>query len=154
MASITPSSSGKWGRRNLDAPINLVPYIDLMITMIAFLMMTAVWTQVATLELQNATNSAVPSSKAKIEPLSIEITKTGFVLTEEGKAQIDIPKKDARYDMVALHRNLKKWKAEDPLRNQVDVFAQDGILYESIAKVIDIAAGLKLNDVTLKPATN
>ena len=154
MASITPSSSGKWGRRNLDAPINLVPYIDLMITMIAFLMMTAIWTQVATLELQNATNSKVVSLEFKAKPLAIEMTTQGFTIAQEGREQIVIPKKNARYDTVALYENLKRWKAEDPMHHQVDVLAEDGILYENISKVIDTAAGLKLNDVTLRPLAN
>lgn len=151
MASITPSSSGKWGRRNLDAPINLVPYIDLMITMIAFLMMTAIWTQVATLELQNATKLSVASLEVKVKPLTIEMTTNGFIVAQEGREQIVIPKKNARYDTWALYENLKRWKAEDPLRHQVDVLAEDGISYENIAKVIDTAAGLKLSDVTLRP---
>jgi biopolymer transport protein TolR len=153
MASIMPSSSGK-GRRNLDAPINLVPYIDLMITMIAFLMMTAIWTQVSTLELQNATNSSPVEKDPKVKPLGIEMSADGFTVVQEGKARIMIPKKNGSYDDEALYNNLKQWKAKDPLRHQVDVLAEDGILYESIAKVIDSAAGLKLNDVTLRPLEN
>jgi biopolymer transport protein ExbD len=41
---------GKGGKRALDAAINLVPYIDLLMTIMTFLVMTAVWTQIAALE--------------------------------------------------------------------------------------------------------
>ena len=39
----------KGGKKSLDTPINLVPFIDLMAVTISFLIMTAVWNQVAKL---------------------------------------------------------------------------------------------------------
>ena len=49
-AAPTPAKGGK---RTMDAAVNLVPYIDLLMTIMTFLVMTAVWTQIAALEVQN-----------------------------------------------------------------------------------------------------
>ena len=42
-----PPPSGGGGKKAIDFDINLVPFIDLMSAMISFLLITAVWTQVA-----------------------------------------------------------------------------------------------------------
>ena len=39
-------------KKPLHAELNLVPYIDLLTCMVAFLLITAVWTQLARLEVQ------------------------------------------------------------------------------------------------------
>ena len=50
---------GNRGPKPLDAAINLVPFIDLMACTIAFLIMTAVWTQLGRLQV---TSSGDPSA--------------------------------------------------------------------------------------------
>ena len=45
MAGAAPMPSGKSGKKALDATINLVPFIDLLSCCIAFLLITAVWTE-------------------------------------------------------------------------------------------------------------
>ncbi len=47
MSVDTSSGGGKGGRKSVDAHINLVPFIDLMSVLIAFLLITAVWTNIA-----------------------------------------------------------------------------------------------------------
>src|SRR4051812_4543763 len=46
-------ASGKRGKRALDAPINVVPYIDMLMTIMTFLVITATWTQMKALESQS-----------------------------------------------------------------------------------------------------
>ena len=51
MASIgTGNSSGR--RRSLDAEINLVPFIDLLSMCICFLLMTAIWVEVGSIQVK------------------------------------------------------------------------------------------------------
>lgn len=45
---------GKGGKKPLDTAINLVPFIDLMAVTIAFLLMTAVWTQIGRLQVSQS----------------------------------------------------------------------------------------------------
>jgi len=54
MAGISVGDS-KHGKRNVDHTLPLVPFIDFMICLIAFLMVTAVWTQMSRI---NATGKA------------------------------------------------------------------------------------------------
>jgi biopolymer transport protein ExbD len=48
--SVAVESGGKSGKKSVNADLNLVPYIDLLTCMVAFLLITAVWSQLARLE--------------------------------------------------------------------------------------------------------
>ncbi len=61
MGGAAPVEGGKGKKKSLDAVINLVPFIDLLSSLIAFLLMTAVWTQLATLQVGQQGNNAAPS---------------------------------------------------------------------------------------------
>jgi len=46
---VSVDSGNKSGKKPLNADLNLVPYIDLLTCMVAFLLITAVWSQLARL---------------------------------------------------------------------------------------------------------
>ena len=47
MGGAAPTPTGKGGKKPLDAAMNLIPFIDLLSCCISFLLITAVWTQMA-----------------------------------------------------------------------------------------------------------
>jgi len=63
MGGAAPVESGKKGKKSLDAELNLVPFIDLLSCLISFLIVTAVWTQIAALKV--ATGDAAKRRKGK-----------------------------------------------------------------------------------------
>src|SRR3954454_8709087 len=92
MGGAAPTPSGKGNKKPLDAQINLVPFIDLLSCCISFLLITAVWTQIA--GLQVASSGAPPEQQQKQEAtvdLKLLVTEKGYALTMPG-AQVDIPK--------------------------------------------------------------
>ena len=52
MASVGDSGSG--GRKSLDFEINLTPFIDLFSVLICFLLLTAVWIQIGSMDVKQA----------------------------------------------------------------------------------------------------
>lgn len=152
MAGFTPSLSSKWGKRSLDAPVNLVPYIDLMITMITFLMMTAVWTQMASLQVQ--TESASTNTLTMKPPLAITVilTSKDLIISEENGLKTKYKNLNGIYDLEALKKRLIAFKMADDKRVQINVQAQDGVSYDDIINVIDLSTGLGLTAVTLTTA--
>ena len=90
MAGISVGES-KSGRRSVDHALPLVPFIDFMICLIAFLMVTAVWTQMSRI---NATgkvpgNETGPTSEPPKE-LHVVASETAFDLRwQQGKTVLD-----------------------------------------------------------------
>ena len=146
------------GKRSLDAPINLVPYIDLMTTIITFLMMTAVWTRIAALEVQNASGGNPPEEKEEEEkdrpkPIIVLITDQALKVQEEGSEMRELPTTGEDYDFKGLSEQLKAFKEARPERVELKVKAEDGVPYSAVASVIDISTGIGLTGLTLTPAS-
>src|SRR5258706_6904360 len=119
MAGASPQEhTGKGGKKALDAELNLVPFIDLLSCCICFLLITAVWTQIA--GLQVASSGGPPDQQKQETTIDVKLllTEKGYSLTMGG-AQIDIPKvknKDGQpgFDRKTLDEKAKKPKADLP----------------------------------------
>src|SRR5205085_11526978 len=96
MAGVSvPDSGGARGKRSLDLEIPLVPFIDLLCSLIAFLLMTAVWTQIARLELKQGNAAPVETPQATPTPpqtidLRVEVHEKGFTIVENNKDETPV----------------------------------------------------------------
>ena len=155
MGGVDPASSGGGGKRQLDAQVNLVPYIDLLMTIMTFLVMTAVWTQLATLEVQNSSGGPQEEQPEedpdKPKPIFLVATETGVKVQEEGAEATDFPKTAQGYDYEGVYGALKALKDARPERVVVQVKSEDSVEFTDIVKLIDICTGLELTGLTLQP---
>lgn len=65
------------GRRAIDAPINMIPMIDLLASMIAFLLMTAVWVHAGQVRAQQ------PLSQPVDRPLVVPAERLSIILSPD-----------------------------------------------------------------------
>ena len=144
---------GKHKKKSLDAVINVVPAIDLLSCCIAFLLYTAVWTQISRLQVQQL-GTGTPESEQTDAQKSMIVTlamgERGFALTTNLGASYEIPNlgRDAdgkiRFDMKALAERLKALKGEFPDTQSITVQAEDTVHYGSLVQVIDTCMGVGL----------
>lgn len=91
MAGVNVSASGG-GRRSLDAEINAVPMVDLMMVTISFLLITAVWSHMARLDATTAVPSSDPAppveNDAKPKTLEVEAKPDRFVVSWKRGGQV------------------------------------------------------------------
>jgi biopolymer transport protein ExbD len=156
MGGAAPEPTSKGGKKPLDAAINLVPYIDLLMTIMTFLMMTAVWTQISMLEVQNASGGqeAQPEEPDpnKPKPILVLVTDRSVKVQEEASPDMhEFPATGEGYDFAGVTVELKRLKDARPERQEVKIQSEDGVKYVNLAKLIDIATGLELKALTLTP---
>src|SRR6059058_1905917 len=120
MAGLSPQEhTGKGGKKPLDAELNLVPFIDLLSCCISFLLITAVWTQIA--GLQVASSGGPPDPQQKQEQtidVKLLLTDKGYQLAMAG-GTVEIPKVNGPdgtpgFDRKTLSEKLKTLKASLP----------------------------------------
>jgi biopolymer transport protein ExbD len=148
--SVSVESGGKSGKKSLNADLNLVPYIDLLTCMVAFLLITAVWTQLARLQAQQkgqgqAGEETPPELQVKITVL---VNQEGFNLVV-GQDQTPIPKKGSDYDFEKLAAELKKAKDTHPDKNDAQVASEDTIKFETLVRAMDTALQARFPDISL-----
>ena len=124
-----------------DADLNLVPYIDLLTCMIAFLLITAVWTQLARLQVSQRGPGGTVDEKAAPRVVVL-VGEQGFNVVVDHERQV-LPRTPAGYDFAALETALHKVKAAMPDKNDLLVSSEDGITYDTLVGTMDtvLAAG-------------
>ncbi|MCA1826762.1 MAG: ExbD/TolR family protein [Myxococcales bacterium] len=155
MAGAAPQEhTGKGGKKPLDAELNLVPFIDLLSCCISFLLITAVWTQIA--GLQVASSGGPPDQQKQETTIDVKLllTEKGYSLTMAG-AQIDIPKINQNgaqaYDRKTLDEKLKTLKASLPDQSAITVQPEDAVAYSDLVETVDTCMGEQLKNVTVAP---
>ena len=128
-------------KKPLNAELNLVPYIDLLTCMIAFLLITAVWTQLATLQVSQ--KGASPDTDPGIDPLqkiAVIVHEDGFNVIV-GDTQKPLPRKGGELDYATLADELEAVKSRFPDRTDAEVISADPIVFDSILRTMDTAVG-------------
>jgi biopolymer transport protein TolR len=151
-----PEPTSKGGKKVLDAAINLVPYIDMLMTIMTFLMMTAVWNQIAMLEVQNASGGAEAQPEEpdpnKPKPILILVTDRSVKIQEEANPDTkEFPSTGDGYDFNGVQVELKRLKEARPDRTEVKIQSEDGVKYVDLVKIIDLSTGLDMKALTLTP---
>src|SRR5271167_3473295 len=101
MAGAAPQPAGHGGKKPLDAQINLVPFIDLLSCCISFLLITAVWTQLARMDVEQKSPGAAGATDEKHEEtvkLTVFVDKDGYIFQKSTGESTNIPLKGDDYD--------------------------------------------------------
>ena len=138
--TISTEPHGKPGKRSLTAELNLVPYIDLLTCMIAFLLITAVWTQIAQIKAFQSRGTPGGEVTTPITPrLTVLVGDEGYTLSV-GPERLVIPKQGSAYDEEKLARQLRAVRvaarAEAP---QLTVAVEDGIPFRHLIRAMNVA---------------
>jgi biopolymer transport protein TolR len=147
---VSVSTGGKGGKKALTADLNLVPYIDLLTCMVAFLLITAVWTQLARLQAQQkgqgqAGEDSPPEQQVNIV---VVVNEEGFNLVV-GQDQQPIPRRGEQYDYEKLGTELKKVKDAHPDKNDVKVASEDQIKFDTLVQTMDTVLSARFPDISL-----
>src|SRR6266705_3506869 len=110
MGGAAPTPTGKGNKKPLDAQINLVPFIDLLSCCISFLLITAVWTQLARMDVTQKGQGAAGSQDEKTP----------------------IPLKGDDYDWTKLADILKEAKTAYPDKTDLAVKSDDAVIYKKV----------------------
>ena len=153
MGGAAPTPTGKVGKKPLDAQINLVPFIDLLSCCISFLLITAVWTQLARMDVQQKGQGAAGAVDEKPPENQVNLTlfvdKDGYIFSKSTGESTNIPLKDGEYDYPKLQEVLNKAKTDYPEKNDLAVKSDDTVIYDKIIKTIDVALTAHFPDIAL-----
>ena len=156
-----PEQGGGHGKKkkSLDASINVVPAIDLLSCCIAFLLFTAVWTQISRLQVQQlGTGAPLDPTQEQLQQKALAVTlavgERGMALAV-GDATYDIPSLGrtgegvVTQDLKTLSTRLKAVKSEYPDQASIIVTAEDTVPYGDLVRVIDLCLGAGLAQVSV-----
>jgi biopolymer transport protein TolR len=152
--SVAVETAGRGGRKPINSDLNLVPYIDLLTCMVTFLLITAVWTQLASIDV--AQKGASRDRQGDDEPpreLVVLVSDDGFVISGSATgAQRTLAKKEGRYDLAGLLAVLKEVRKTLPDKRDLQVAADDTVEYQHVVRAMDTAIAADFPDVSVSDA--
>lgn len=149
-----PVPEGQGGKKTVDFQLNLVPFIDLLSVLISFLLMTAVWTQVAKIDVKQTPNQPSeddppPEPEEEKLNLAVLVTSTGYKITARNVEPIEIAMKGEMYDRESLAKELQKIRAAHPDNEDVQVTCEDKVNYQELITVMDVALENNLKGISV-----
>jgi biopolymer transport protein ExbD len=140
-------------KKPLNADLNLVPYIDLLTCMVAFLLITAVWTQLARLKVgqrgqgPSDDNPLVENTKK----IAVVVHDDGFNVIV-GDDQKPVPMKAGELDYATLAVEMAAIKRANPDRTDAQVISADSVVFDKIVRTMDATMSAGFPDLSLLDA--
>jgi len=149
--SVSVDGPKRGRRKEVNGELLLVPYIDLLTCMVAFLLITAVWTQLARLEVQQRGQGESGTAIDDRLRMDVLVHGDGFVLVV-GENQQPLPWVRGAYDYQALASELKKLKATHQDKTDLRILSEDGIKFDVLVKTMDAVMSAGFPDLSLLDA--
>jgi biopolymer transport protein TolR len=151
--AISLGDSGKGRRKAVDADLNLVPYIDLLTCMVAFLLITSIWTQLARLEVAQKGQGQQEGESDAVDHLRIAVLVSAdsfnLIVKDDQKP---IPKRGGALDYARLVDELKAVKEAHPDSTDVQILSEDGIVFDTLVHTMDAAMSAGFPELSLLDA--
>jgi len=147
------TGGGHGGKKAVNQEIPLVPFIDFLLCCVMFLLVTAVWNQLARIQ-TNQSIAGTPSADQQEEPpvrRRLKVTQAGYDIIIGTEAPTSIPKNGETYNVAELANKLRQLQASDPNRHDLIIEAVDGVEYSKVIDAMDVTAGAGLRDFSLSP---
>lgn len=137
------------GRKSANAELNLVPYIDLLSTLICFLLLTAVYQHISALTTEG-NNAASSESSTPPDPNKVNFSVsiyTDRIEAQAGKDIVRIPNQSVGPDFPTLLKTLSRWKTKWPDRKDVTLNSDGQAVYKNLIKAMDTLVEAKFDDI-------
>ena len=132
-------------RRREEAPgLDVTTFLNLMVVLIPFLLISAVFSRVTIMELSVPTSAGGSVSNTPNFAIEVIVRKAGLEIANGSSVEAAIPKKDDQYDMQMLHEMLMRLKARYPQKDDATVLMEPEIEYDYLIQIMDAVRGAEV----------
>ena len=138
MGGVSVDSGGKGGRKSVDSNVNMVPMIDLLISVIAFLLMTAVWVQTGQLQASQPRGAPSPDSQPppQEDQLKVMVNPSGLRVGTTATDMRDIA--NGPHKIEELRTLLGQRHTSNAQQREVWIQPDSAVTYSDIIEVMDV----------------
>ena len=129
-------------RRHPAAELNITAFMNLMVVLVPFLLMTAVFSHITILDLNLPPPGGSDTKQPEKPPFELRLTirKTMIVVSDSRGGLIKrIPKSDKTHNYTLLQETLKQVKARFPGTTGITILAEQDTQYDDLIQAMDSA---------------
>jgi len=134
-------------RRTRETPeLNITTFLNLMVVLIPFLLISAVFSRVTIMELSVPTSAGGSAVNTPNFAIEVIVRKLGFEIANGSSVEAAIPKKEEQYDMEMLSEMLMRLKAKYPNKEDATILMEPEIQYDYLIQVMDAVRGAEVQE--------
>jgi len=138
------------GRKSVNIEVPLIPFIDLLLCCIMFLLVSAVWTQIGQLVVEQQPGVGATDGLAPQEPfVVVELSERGYVIASDSGERREIPLAGGAHDLNGLREGLGHYRRTRPEIAKLHLAPDDGVRVEQIVDVMGQARGVGFRRIRL-----
>ena len=134
-------------RRLQETPqLDVTTFLNLMVVLIPFLLISAVFSRVTIMELSVPTSAGGTEASKPNFSIEVIVRKAGFEIANGSYVEAAIPKKDDQYDMEMLSEMLTRLKAQYPDKEDATILLEPEIAYDYLIQVMDTVRSKEIQE--------
>ena len=136
----------RWRRRTQpdSAGIDVTAFLSLMVILVPFLLMTAVFSRITIVELSLPSAAGGPAPVEQAFRVEVIVRDGGLELTDGSAVIARIPKVDGEYDLDRLSEFVLALKRQHPDTDDASVLLEPAIEYDHLIQVMDVVRSAEL----------
>ncbi len=123
---------------------DVTTFLNLMVVLIPFLLISAVFSRVTIMELSVPTSAGGSALNTPNFAIEVIVRKAGLEIANGSSVEAAIPKKDDQYDMEMLTEMLMRLKAKYPEKEDATVLMEPEIEYDYLIQIMDAVRGAEV----------
>ena len=130
-------------RERKPTELLLVPMIDIFTVLVAFLLMTAVFSRLAIMQIDLPSSVDPKPTEPKVR-LEVIVRRDSIDLSDGKQVIGSIPKASGAYDLNALTERVLAVKREHPTSEDASVLSEPKVPYDDLVQVMDAIRSAEL----------
>jgi biopolymer transport protein ExbD len=132
-------------RRTKESPdLDVTTFLNLMVVLVPFLLITAVFSRITIVELNLPTSSGGPTQTEPTFRVEVIVRENGLEISNGSAIIASIPKVDDEYDMETLSEYMMSLKREYPDIESASVLLERNIPYDYLIRVMDVVRSAEI----------
>jgi biopolymer transport protein ExbD len=117
--------------------LNITAFMNLMVILVPFLLVTAVFSRISIMELTLPAPAGSPPPPDHRLTLEITVRRDRIEVADRGGAPVVIPGRNGEYDLASLSNVIKAVKTQYPDETRATILLEPDIRYETMIHVMD-----------------
>ena len=128
--------------------LDVTTFLNLMVVLVPFLLITAVFSRLTIIELNLPSSAGGPSSNEDNFRIEVVVRDAGIEITNGKNVIAAIPKKDDEFDLETLSDFMVELKQDYPNHDAASVLMEARIPYDYLIQVMDVVRSVEVEAET------
>ena len=124
--------------------IDVTTFLNLMVVLVPFLLITAVFSRLTIVELNLPSAAGGPANNEDTFRVEVIVREEGMEISNGSATIASIPKKEEEYDLESLSELIVELKREYPEQEAASVLMEPLIPYDHLIEVMDIVRAVEV----------